>query len=206
MPNDNHKLIPLIKRGETEQWVDARTLHRFLQIGKDFSNWIKDYIRDFEFVEGRDYSPYVAKSTGGRQAIEYSITLDMGKHLAMLQRSERGMRARQYFIECEKELRQVQNALLRGYDDVDHLLSKCENRVHNGEIYYAATQLLRICGKLPCKTPKLKMMSANGNAVKLPSGAYEKWYIKKESAQELLCIRPGHHLGVAVVNLLSFNH
>ncbi|MBN6742789.1 antA/AntB antirepressor family protein [Acidithiobacillus sp. MC6.1] len=30
--------------GEVEQTVNARELHTFLEVGKDFSNWIKDRI------------------------------------------------------------------------------------------------------------------------------------------------------------------
>lgn len=205
MPNVNHELIPIIKRGETEQWVDARTLHNFVESRQEFANWIKPFLNEFGFVEGRDFLTILSKSTGGRQAIEYSLTLDMAKHLAMLQRNEKGMQARQYFIEAEKELRRMQAALLLGYDEVQLLLAHAESKVHNGIEYYAATQLLRICGKLPGKTPKLKAMALAGNAIKLPSGRFDKWYVKREAASELLCIRPGHRLGVAVIKLLSIN-
>ena len=38
--------------------------------------------------------------------IEYYITLDMAKELAMVERNEKGKQARKYFIECEKKLTQ----------------------------------------------------------------------------------------------------
>lgn len=34
--------------------------------------------------------------------IDYEITVDMAKELSMIQRSEKGKQARQYFIQCEK--------------------------------------------------------------------------------------------------------
>ena len=64
-----------------------------------FAHWIKDYIDRFDFEEGRDYTRTVAK-TGIRSnvtQIDYFLTLDMAKELAMLARSPKGKQARQYF-------------------------------------------------------------------------------------------------------------
>ena len=37
------------------QLVDARELHRKLQTGRDFSNWIKGRIQEYGFIENEDY-------------------------------------------------------------------------------------------------------------------------------------------------------
>ena len=37
------------------QTINARDLHAFLEVGKDFSNWIKDRISLYGFVEHVDY-------------------------------------------------------------------------------------------------------------------------------------------------------
>lgn len=93
--------------------VDARELHTRLQIGKDFSTWIKDRIANYGFQEDLDFSPILGKSKGlfGRPAIEYHITLDMAKELCMLERSELGQQARRYFIRMEKEALQARQSL-----------------------------------------------------------------------------------------------
>ena len=39
----------------TVQLCDARTLHVFMQVKRDFSNWIKGRIRKFGFVANEDY-------------------------------------------------------------------------------------------------------------------------------------------------------
>jgi len=84
--------------------VDARELHEFLEVGRDFSAWIAGRIEDGGFIEGEDFSPVLGKSTGGRPTREYIVSLDMAKHLAMLERNEKGKLARQFFIECAKRL------------------------------------------------------------------------------------------------------
>ncbi|WP_249203810.1 antA/AntB antirepressor family protein [Levilactobacillus brevis] len=67
--------------------VDARRLHDFLRIGKDFSTWFKDMI-DYGFTEGQDFSPLSGKSRGGRPRIEYAMALDMAKEVSMIQQTE----------------------------------------------------------------------------------------------------------------------
>ncbi|MDR2052471.1 MAG: antA/AntB antirepressor family protein [Treponema sp.] len=49
--------------------VNARDLHERLEVGRDFSNWIKDRIEKYGFLEGEDFSPNLAKNTGGRPGI-----------------------------------------------------------------------------------------------------------------------------------------
>ncbi|MCR2831326.1 antA/AntB antirepressor family protein [Acidithiobacillus ferrooxidans] len=38
---------------------------------------------------------------GDRRSVEYHLTIDMAKQLAMVQNNERGRQARLYFIECD---------------------------------------------------------------------------------------------------------
>lgn len=102
-----------ITEKEGKRVVSARDLHEFLEVGRDFSTWCKQMI-DYGFVEGVDFSPILVKSLlpengeqvqrGGSNKIEYALTIETAKHWAMMQRSEKGMDIRNYFIECEKEL------------------------------------------------------------------------------------------------------
>ncbi|WP_298128943.1 antA/AntB antirepressor family protein [Ferrovum sp.] len=103
---------------ESIQTINARELHEFLGVGKDFSNWIKERIRKYEFVENQDFvsteclsSPNLANSKSRPQKIiEYHLTLDMAKELSMVENNDRGREARRYFIECEKNLYTVLKA------------------------------------------------------------------------------------------------
>ena len=105
------QLIPLQPQtinGNAVETVSARELHAFLEVGRDFSTWIKDRISKYEFVENTDYITLTKtgelENKGLQGRIEYFITLDMAKQLAMVENNEQGLKARRYFIECEKQL------------------------------------------------------------------------------------------------------
>ena len=50
----------------TIQAVNARELHAFLGVGKDFSTWVNDRIQQYGFVENQDFgfSPILGKNPG----------------------------------------------------------------------------------------------------------------------------------------------
>lgn len=101
---------------DTVQTVNARELHEFLEVGKDFSNWIKDRIQKYEFVENQDFvcSPVLASDgRGGQNRIDYHVSIDMAKELSMVERNAKGKQARQYFIEVEKAYRKKADSQFR---------------------------------------------------------------------------------------------
>ena len=94
--------------GEVVQTVNARELHAFLESKQEFANWIKSRIEKYGFIENYDFLITLSKTpNGGRPSQEYQISLDMAKHIAMMEKNERGRQIRNYFIECEKKLREV---------------------------------------------------------------------------------------------------
>lgn len=89
----------------TVQTVNARDLHAFLDIGKDFSSWMKSQIVRARLVDGRDYtcSPLrVSSPTGMKHGIDYHLTLEAGKQIAMMSETDKGFDVRDYFLECER--------------------------------------------------------------------------------------------------------
>lgn len=87
--------------------VNARELWKQLEVGRDFSNWIKSRISEYGFTENVDYSPILASKAGrgGANKIDYFISLDMAKELCMVENNDRGRAVRQYFIRIEKQAR-----------------------------------------------------------------------------------------------------
>jgi anti-repressor protein len=89
-----------------ENKVDGRELHAFLQVGTAYKDWFPRMV-EYGFVEGIDFCSKMSESTGGRPAVNHEMTIDMAKEISMLQRTERGKQARQYFIECERRAKEV---------------------------------------------------------------------------------------------------
>lgn len=88
--------------------VDARELHRGLEVGRDFSSWVKDQITRAMLIEGVDFEVYPEigeNPSGGRPSIEYYLTLDAAKHICMMSQCPQGLAIRKYFIEVEKRYR-----------------------------------------------------------------------------------------------------
>ena len=97
--------------GELQQTVNARELHAFLQSKQDFSTWIKNRIEKYGFVENQDFVRFHKKMEANNATmIEYYITLDMAKEVAMIENNEKGRDVRQYFITCEKLAKQASTA------------------------------------------------------------------------------------------------
>jgi phage anti-repressor protein len=112
--------------GQTERAVDARELHTFLEVGRDFATWIKERIEAYGFEAQTDYivcSPDLgSEGRGGQNRKDYALSMDMAKELAMVERNERGRLARRYFIECEKELRRRLQPDLSNAQQSDNML------------------------------------------------------------------------------------
>ena len=88
--------------------VNARDIHTFLGIKRRFADWIKDQIERGRFVEHRDFISLhekVKRETGATTRIEYHLTIDTAKHIAMMSNTDKGFEVRDYFIECERRLK-----------------------------------------------------------------------------------------------------
>ena len=117
------ELIKITEK-EGQQLVSARELHEFLEINSNFTTWFNRMV-DYGFNLGSDFIEVWHDSKNGnvtekeirsmnanqrsREGIskDYAITIDMAKEISMIQRSEKGKQARQYFINCEKKLKEV---------------------------------------------------------------------------------------------------
>lgn len=105
-------LIPMTQTPDGQQAVSGRALHQFLGIGKHYTTWFED-MTAYGFTAGQDFIPISGDrpATGGRPRQDHALSLDMAKELSMIQRTDRGRQARQYFIDCEKRAQAPRPAL-----------------------------------------------------------------------------------------------
>ena len=90
--------------------VSARELHSGLELKKDFTDWVKNILPDF--VEHIDFIEVHSKvNINNVKMTEYLFSLDMAKQVAMLTRTAKGKEVRLYFIECEKQLKDLKPTL-----------------------------------------------------------------------------------------------
>lgn len=100
---------PAIIGTENVNSVNAREIHKYLEVKTKFADWIKRAIDKYDFLENQDFS--ILKIGNGNNAnIEYIVTLDMAKELSMLENNEKGKETRKYFINFEKQANKVINS------------------------------------------------------------------------------------------------
>lgn len=95
------RMNEIISVNNETQTVDARQLHEMLEVKTAFKDWFPRMC-EFGFEEGTDFSSKMSESTGGRPQKNYDVTLDMAKHICMVQRTEKSKVVRQYLIDLEK--------------------------------------------------------------------------------------------------------
>lgn len=99
---------------ESQLGVNARDVHAALEVKSEFSHWISRRIKQCKFEENYDYILVVKKDeqvSGAKYLNEYIISLDMAKHLGMMEKNDKGHEIRKYFIEQEKVARSVTHNL-----------------------------------------------------------------------------------------------
>jgi phage anti-repressor protein len=109
---DFRSIIPFRKNtldNEVQETVNARDLHAGLEISKEYRTWVRAQIKRLGLMQDIDFLPVTQKvelAQGGSYIeIEYFLTLDAGKHVALASQTPKGKEIRAYFIAAEKALR-----------------------------------------------------------------------------------------------------
>ncbi len=94
--------------------INARDLYKEIIQSEDishFSRWIKRAIKNYGFIENADFSTIrpsgligdksLIAQGGDIKSVTYTLSVDMAKQLAMIDKKESGFIARKYFIFME---------------------------------------------------------------------------------------------------------
>lgn len=102
--------------------VSARELHDFLEVQTKYQDWFPRMC-EYGFTEGADFNFLKNEQVqieGGRTVtrhiLDAALSIDMAKEICMIQRSEKGKIARQYFIQLEKDWNSPEKVMARSLD------------------------------------------------------------------------------------------
>lgn len=107
--------------------VIGRDLHEALGVKTTYKDWFPRMC-EYGFEEGKDFSSFLSKSTGGRPSINHQLTIPMAKELCMLQRSEKGKMFRQYFISVEEQWNTPEAVMARALQFANKQLALFKNQ------------------------------------------------------------------------------
>lgn len=113
---------------ENRPTVLGRDLHELLEVKTAYKDWFPRMC-EYGFVEGIDFCSFLSESTGGRPAQDHQLTIEMAKELCMLQRTEKGKQARQYFIQLEKDWNSPEKVMARALQIADKKMKHLEIKI-----------------------------------------------------------------------------
>lgn len=105
----NNDIIPVYTTDTGEKVVIGRELHERLNISEKYADWFPRMCA-YGFEENTDFSSFSEKSekpTGGRPPVNHILTLDMAKHIAMIQRTPQGKEIRDKLISLETRVQEL---------------------------------------------------------------------------------------------------
>lgn len=110
------ELIKVNTNENLEPVVSGRNLHEILEVQSNYTTWFKRMC-EYGFDENVDYKAVFQnwKTAQGNetQQIDHIIKMDMAKEICMIQRTEKGKQARQYFIQIEKDYNSPEKIMAR---------------------------------------------------------------------------------------------
>ena len=126
-----NELIPINYEGE-QPTVSARELYKALEVSKRFSAWFETNSQGF--VENEDFTSVLigteVKNNGGvqiRELQDFSMSVDMAKHICLMSRTEKGKECRQYLIDLEKAWNTPEQVFSRALKMADQTIAKLKD-------------------------------------------------------------------------------
>ena len=137
-----NELIKITTNELGEPTVLGRELHEFLGVKTLYKDWFPRMV-EYGFTEGKDFNPlkneqvrFEGNREVTRELIDHLLTIDMAKEICMIQRTEVGKQARQYFIQVEKDYNSPEKIMARALRIAEKELStlRLETKVQAQQI------------------------------------------------------------------------
>ena len=130
--NESQAAIVLLTIDEDSNFpVDGRQLYERLELETPYHKWFARMC-EYGFEEGKDYrTKKSVRSDGlpGRMREDHALTIDMAKHIAMVQRTEQAMIIRQYLIDFEREMNKPEKIMARALKIANKEIESLHNMV-----------------------------------------------------------------------------
>ena len=165
-------VIPIADRNG-QQAVNARHLYAWLDVKKDFSDWIKVQLVRCDLAENEDFEVFPQKGVnpkGGRPSLDYALSLNAAKEISMMSQTEKGKQARRYFIECERMANEQNVTMLpKNYKDALRQLLRqverneqlqLENNTLNNDLHTQQNINALLMGENDVMRPKAQIYDA----------------------------------------------
>lgn len=137
-----NELISITTNEVGEPTVLGRELHEFLGVTTRYNDWFPRMV-EYGFSEGKDFNllkneqvRFEGNREVTRELIDHLLTIDMAKEICMIQRTDVGKQARQYFIQVEKDYNSPEKIMARALRIAEKELStlKLETKIQAQQI------------------------------------------------------------------------
>lgn len=112
------------------QTVSARELYAELEVTDRFSRWF-ERMTAYGFTENNDYtsvkSSTVVNNGAERELQDYDLSVDMAKHICMVQRTDKAKEVRQYLIDLEKAWNTPEQVMARALKIADRQIDELKH-------------------------------------------------------------------------------
>lgn len=147
------------------QTVGGRMLHGFLGVETRYNDWFARMV-EYGFTEGIDFYSFLSKTQeGGRPSTDHQLTIEMAKEICMLQRTEKGKQARQYFIEIEKQWNSPEAVMSRALKMADAKLAEAQK--FNGKLLLENAMKDQIINELQPKATYYDLILQSKSAISI---------------------------------------
>ena len=114
------------------QTVSARELYAELEVTDRFSRWF-ERMTAYGFTENEDFtsvkSSTVVNNGAERELQDYELSVDMAKHICMVQRTEKAKEVRQYLIDLEKVWNSPEQVMARALKMADKTIDGLKSQL-----------------------------------------------------------------------------